>query len=112
MGGYHHHIGLNTRESQGGKAAPRSSPGLYHFAVLLPDRKALASALKRLNEHQWPIEGAADHGVSEAIYLSDPDGNGIELYVDRPQAQWPRDAQGKITMYTRSLDLEGLLNAP
>ncbi len=109
VGGYHHHIGLNTWESQGGAAPPRGSTGLFHFAILLPDRKSLASAIKRLNDHNWPIDGAADHGVSEAIYLTDPDGNGIELYCDRPKDKWPKDENGHLTMYTRPLDMEGLM---
>jgi catechol 2,3-dioxygenase len=108
-GGYHHHIGLNTWESKGATAPPKGHTGLYHFAILLPDRMALARAFKRLNDHNWPIEGAADHGVSEAIYLRDPDENGIELYTDRPIEQWPREANGNLTMYTRSLDLDNLL---
>ena len=108
-GGYHHHIGLNTWESDGGSAPPPHSTGLYHFAILMPNRKALASAVKRLTDHGWPIDGASDHGVSEAIYLRDPDRNGIEIYVDRPRDQWPRDALGKLTMYTRPLDLGSLM---
>jgi catechol 2,3-dioxygenase len=108
-GGYHHHIGLNTWESKDGSASPRGTTGLYHFAILVPDRKALARSLKRLTDHGWPIEGAADHGVSEAIYLRDPDGTGIEIYADRPAEQWPREANGSLMMYTRSLDLDHLL---
>ena len=108
-GGYHHHIGLNTWESRGGKPPPRGTTGLYHVAILYPDRQSLADALRRLIEHQIPLEGAADHGVSEAIYLQDPDGNGLELYVDRDPADWPRDAKGELEMTTAPLDLEALL---
>lgn len=108
-GGYHHHIGLNTWESRGGKPPPRGTTGLYHVAILYPDRQSLADALRRLIEHQIPLEGAADHGVSEAIYLQDPDGNGLELYVDRDPAAWPRDAKGELEMTTAPLDLEALL---
>lgn len=108
-GGYHHHIGLNVWESKGGPQAPRRTTGLYHFAILLPDRKALGQALRRLVDHEWPIEGAADHGVSEAIYLRDPDGNGIELYRDRLREEWPFDESGNPVMFTAPLDLEALL---
>jgi catechol 2,3-dioxygenase len=108
-GGYHHHIGLNTWESQGGAAPAADSTGLYHLAILMPDRKELARAIKRLNDHHWPIDGMADHGVSEAIYLKDPDGNGIEMYTDRPREQWPKDDKGNIMMYTRPLDIQGLM---
>lgn len=108
-GGYHHHIGLNTWESRGGKPPPRGTTGLYHVAILYPDRQSLADALRRLIEHQIPLEGAADHGVSEAIYLQDPDGNGLELYVDRDPAEWPRDAKGELEMTTAPLDLKALL---
>ena len=108
-GGYHHHIGLNTWESRGGKAPPRGTTGLYHVAILYPDRQSLADALRRLIEHQIPLDGAADHGVSEALYLQDPDGNGLELYVDRDPAEWPRDAKGELEMTTAPLDLEALL---
>ncbi len=108
-GGYHHHIGLNTWESAGGLAPPPGTTGLYHFAILYPDRVSLADALRRLNAAKISLDGASDHGVSEALYLRDPDGNGIELYWDRPRAEWPRDSQGKIQMYTRRLDLDGLL---
>ena len=108
-GGYHHHIGLNTWESKGGKPAPPGSTGLYHFAILVPSRKELAKVLKRLMDKKWPIEGASDHGVSEAIYLRDPDGNGIEIYCDRPREQWPKDVKGGIDMYTKRLDVEGLM---
>jgi catechol 2,3-dioxygenase len=109
-GGYHHHIGLNTWESRGGKAPPPGTTGLYHVALLYPDRKALADALRRLIEHQIPLDGAADHGVSEALYLKDPDGNGLELYVDRDPSEWPRDANGELAMRTGPLDLETLLS--
>lgn len=108
-GGYHHHIGLNTWESRGGKPPPRGTTGLYHVAILYPDRQSLADALRRLIEHQIPLEGAADHGVSEALYLQDPDGNGLELYVDRDPAAWPRDAKGELEMTTAPLDLDALL---
>ena len=109
-GGYHHHIGLNTWESAGGSPPPPGSTGLYHFAILFPNRIALARILRSLIDHKWPIEGAADHGVSEAIYLRDPDGNGIELYVDRPLDQWPRDSDGNPNMYTQHLDLNALMD--
>ena len=108
-GGYHHHIGLNTWESQGGNPPPPNATGLYHFAILLPDRLSLAKALKGLMDNNWPLEGAADHGVSEALYLRDPDLNGIELYTDRPRDKWPKDKDGKLTMYTKALDVESLL---
>lgn len=108
-GGYHHHIGLNTWESRGGSPPPPGTTGLYHVAILYPTRKELARALKRLLEFGWPLHGASDHGVSEAIYLADPDGNGLELYCDRPPAQWPRTADGELAMTTRPLDLTGLL---
>ncbi len=108
-GGYHHHIGLNTWESKGGSAPKRGHTGLYHFAILLPDRKSLAQTVRRLQEHDWPIEGAADHGVSEAVYFSDPDSNGIEIYVDRPKDQWPRTDKGELTMYTNALDFDSLM---
>lgn len=108
-GGYHHHIGLNTWESRGGRPPQRGSTGLYHVALLYPDRSSLADALRRLIEHQILLDGAADHGVSEALYLQDPDGNGLELYIDRDPAQWPRDEAGQLTMTTEPLDLEGLL---
>lgn len=108
-GGYHHHIGLNTWESKGGSAPPPGHTGLYHTAILYPDRAALADALKRLVTAGWPIDGASDHGVSEAIYLTDPDGNGVELYRDRDPADWPRDAAGNLAMDTRRLDLNALL---
>ncbi len=108
-GGYHHHIGLNTWESAGGTPPPPGHTGLYHTAFLFPDRKALAQVFKRLVEARWPIDGAADHGVSEAIYLTDPDGNGVELYVDYPEAVWPRDANGTLAMVNKRLDLQALL---
>jgi catechol 2,3-dioxygenase len=108
-GGYHHHIGLNTWESRGGQPAPPGSTGLYHHAILYPDRRSLGDALRRLLEARWPVSGASDHGVSEAIYLDDPDGIGVELYRDRPREEWPRGADGQVTMYTRRLDLEALL---
>lgn len=108
-GGYHHHIGLNTWESKGGKAPARGTTGLFHFAILVPSRKELARAVKRLEEHHWPLDGAADHGVSEAIYLKDPDGNGIEIYRDRPQSEWPKGPDGKLVMYTNPLDFDELM---
>jgi catechol 2,3-dioxygenase len=108
-GGYHHHIGLNTWESQGGSPPAPGTTGLYHVAILYPRRAALADALYRLAEAGIPLQGASDHGVSEALYLSDPDGNGIELYVDRPQEQWPRTTDGELQMVTRRLDLQDLL---
>jgi catechol 2,3-dioxygenase len=109
-GGYHHHIGLNTWESLGGPPAPTRAAGLYHVAFLYPDRVQLADALLRVLRAHIPLDGAADHGVSEAIYLRDPDGNGVELYRDRPQAQWPRTADGQLAMVTQPLDLDALLN--
>ena len=108
-GGYHHHIGLNTWESRGGSPPPPGHTGLYHVAIRYPDRRTLADALKRLVEATIPIGGASDHGVSEAIYLADPDGNGLELYRDRPREEWPRDDTGEIAMMTERLDLEALL---
>jgi catechol 2,3-dioxygenase len=108
-GGYHHHIGLNTWESKGGSPPPPGTTGLYHVAILYPTRAALADALHRLAQAGIPLQGASDHGVSEALYLSDPDGNGIELYVDRPQDQWPRTADGELAMVTQRLDLQDLL---
>ncbi|MBV1796372.1 VOC family protein [Siccirubricoccus sp. G192] len=108
-GGYHHHIALNTWESEGGTWPPPGTTGLYHVALLYPDRPALAQALRRVLEAGITLEGAADHGVSEAIYLRDPDGNGVELYHDRPRAEWPRDAAGGLAMVTRRLDLPALL---
>jgi catechol 2,3-dioxygenase len=108
-GGYHHHIGLNTWESQGGHAPVAGTTGLYHLAILYPTRADLGRALKGLIQHGVQLDGAADHGVSEALYLRDPDENGVELYWDRPKELWPRDKDGGIAMYTRGLDLEGLL---
>jgi len=108
-GGYHHHIGLNTWAGRGAPAPAPGTTGLYHFAILYPDRKTLAGALRRVLDAGVPLEGAADHGVSEAIYLRDPDGNGVELYRDRPEAEWPRAPDGSIAMHTRALDLEKLL---
>ena len=108
-GGYHHHIGLNTWESSGGLPPPPGTTGLYHLAILYPTRAELADALRRLTEAKIPLEGASDHGVSEALYLRDPDGNGVELYWDRPREQWPHDANGRLAMFTRALDLEALL---
>ena len=108
-GGYHHHIGLNTWESRGGHPPPPGSTGLYHFAIRYPSRAALADALRRLQKARIPLQGASDHGVSEALYLSDPDGNGIELYWDRPRERWPKTPDGKIEMYTRPLKLDVLL---
>jgi len=108
-GGYHHHIGLNTWESRGGSPPAGGTTGLYHFAILYPSRQELARALKRLVDSGVPIDGASDHGVSEAIYLRDPDGNGIEIYRDRPRDEWPRDADGSFTMMNAPLDLQALL---
>ena len=107
-GGYHHHIGLNTWESKGGSPPPTESTGLYHVAILYPTRAALADALNRLIAAGVAIDGASDHGVSEALYLRDPDENGVELYWDRPHDQWPRTPDGGIGMFTRPLDLAGL----
>src|SRR6201991_3899901 len=109
-GGYHHHIGLNTWESKGGPPPAPGTTGLFHVAIRYPTRATLADALRRLVEARVPLEGASDHGVSEALYLTDPDGNGIELYWDRPREDWPPPAEGeKVAMYTRPLDLEALL---
>jgi catechol 2,3-dioxygenase len=108
-GGYHHHIALNTWESAGGTPPPPRHTGLYHVALLYPDRAALAVALRRVLEAGVRLEGASDHGVSEALYLRDPDGNGVELYRDRPREEWPKDADGRMTMFTRRLDVEALL---
>jgi catechol 2,3-dioxygenase len=108
-GGYHHHLGLNTWESRGGSAPPPGSTGLYHVAIVYPTRALLADAVRRLQKAGVPIEGASDHGVSEAIYLRDPDGNGVELYRDRPREQWPRASDGSIEMFTHPLDLDALL---
>ena len=111
-GGYHHHIGLNTWESAGGKPPPPDSTGLYHTAVLYPTRQLLAAAVQRVLAAGIKLEGAADHGVSEAIYLRDPDGNGVELYWDKPRDEWPRAADGSLAMFTRRLNLDGLLEKP
>ena len=108
-GGYHHHLGLNTWDSRGAGPAPKGHPGLYHTAFLYPDRAQLGDALRRVLAAGIAIEGAADHGVSEAIYISDPDGNGVELYRDRPESEWPRDANGQLAMVNEPLDLEALL---
>ena len=109
-GGYHHHIGLNTWESAGGSPPPLRCTGLYHVAILYPTRAALADALHRLVKAGVELEGAADHGVSEALYLRDPDGNGVELYLDRPMEKWPRTPNGDLAMFTRALDLDALLS--
>lgn len=109
-GGYHHHIGLNTWESRGGSSPHPGSTGLYHLAIVYPTRAELADALRRLIKAGIPLEGASDHGVSEALYLRDPDGNGVELYWDRPPDQWPRTADGELNMVTEPLDLKILLN--
>jgi catechol 2,3-dioxygenase len=108
-GGYHHHIGLNTWYSKGGKPAPLHNAGLFHTAILFPERKDLSIAVKRLLDAGYPITGASDHGVSEAIYLDDPDSNGVELYWDKPEAEWPKNEDGSLLMYTHSLDMHGLL---
>ena len=108
-GGYHHHIGLNTWESRGGPPPPSGTTGLYHLAIRYPDRRTLADALRRLEAAGVPLEGASDHGVSEALYLRDPDDNGVELYWDRPVAAWPRTPDGQLAMYTKPLDLASLL---
>lgn len=108
-GGYHHHIGLNTWESAGGHPPALGTTGLYHAAILYPTRTALADALRRLTEADWPLDGASDHGVSEALYLRDPDQNGLELYRDRPEAEWPRTSTSELAMVTRPLDLRALL---
>ena len=110
-GGYHHHIGLNTWESAGGSPPPPRSTGLYHVAILYPTRALLADAVRRVLAAGVELDGAADHGVSEAIYLRDPDGNGVELYCDRPEAEWPRTPNGELTMFTRQLDLAELLKS-
>jgi catechol 2,3-dioxygenase len=110
-GGYHHHIGLNTWESLGGSPPPPGSTGLFHTAILYPTRADLADALRRLAENKIPLDGASDHGVSEALYLRDPDQNGVELYWDRPEAQWPRKPDGSLEMFTRRLDLDSLIRA-
>lgn len=111
-GGYHHHIGLNTWESQGGTPPPPGTTGLYHIAILYPERRSLADALRRLVAAGIDLDGASDHGVSEALYLRDPDDNGVELYWDRPESAWPRTPDGSLAMYTRPLDLRDLLATP
>jgi catechol 2,3-dioxygenase len=108
-GGYHHHIGLNTWESRGGSPPPRGTTGLFHAAIRYPTRMALADALRRLAEESITLDGASDHGASEALYLHDPDGNGLELYWDRPRDEWPRSADGKVAMFTAPLDLRSLM---
>jgi catechol 2,3-dioxygenase len=108
-GGYHHHIGLNTWESLGGSPPAPGTTGLYHLAILYPTRAELADALRRVMSAGIPLDGASDHGVSEALYLRDPDQNGVELYWDRPREQWPHSPDGSLTMFTRPLDLDGLL---
>lgn len=108
-GGYHHHIGLNTWYSKQAPPAPRHAAGLFHTAIVYPERKDLAFVLNRLVQARYPLTGMSDHGVSEAIYMDDPDGNGVELYWDRPRDQWPRDAEGNLLMVTEPLDVEGLL---
>ncbi|MBS0528704.1 MAG: VOC family protein, partial [Proteobacteria bacterium] len=108
-GGYHHHIGLNTWESKGGSPPPPGTTGLFHTAILYPTRAALADALHRVLQAGIPLDGASDHGVSEALYLRDPDQNGVELYRDRPQQEWPRNADGSLAMFTRRLDLDDLM---
>ena len=110
-GGYHHHIGLNVWFSKNGPPPPKNSTGLFHTAILYPSRKDLASIFKRLLEANYPLTGASDHGVSEALYLNDPDSNGVELYWDRPQEEWPKKEDGSLTMFTQPLDLENLLLA-
>jgi len=110
-GGYHHHIGLNTWESKGGSPPPPGTTGLFHTAVLYPTRPALADALRRLIAAGIPLDGASDHGVSQALYLRDPDQNGVELYWDRPETEWPRNPDGSLAMFTRRLDLDDLLRA-
>jgi catechol 2,3-dioxygenase len=111
-GGYHHHIGLNTWESFGGSPPPPGTTGLYHTAILYPTRAALADALRRVIAGKIPLDGASDHGVSEALYLRDPDENGVELYYDRPESAWPRQPDGSLDMYSRALDLQALLAEP
>lgn len=108
-GGYHHHIGLNTWESAGGTPPPKGHTGLYHSAFLFPDRKSLGAAVARVLDAGYPLDGAADHGVSEAVYLRDPDGNGVELYRDRAAEDWPRDAHGTLAMFNDPLDVEALV---
>jgi len=108
-GGYHHHIGLNTWESKGGPPPPPGTTGLFHTAIRYPDRRTLADAVRRVMDAGIPLTGASDHGVSEAIYLRDPDSNGVELYRDRPQDEWPRAEDGSFTMFTKPLDVDALL---
>ena len=108
-GDYHHHIGLNVWHSKNGDPPPKNSTGLFHTAIRYPERKDLAEILQRLRDEKYPLSGASDHGVSEALYLNDPDQNGVELYWDRPENEWPRDDIGNIRMYTRPLNLDGLL---
>jgi catechol 2,3-dioxygenase len=108
-GGYHHHIGLNTWAGRNVPPAPRKTAGLFHLAILYPDRRELAKALKALMDAEYPLDGASDHGVSEALYLRDPDDNGVELYRDRPREEWPHDRDGSLAMVTERLDLRGLL---
>jgi catechol 2,3-dioxygenase len=109
-GGYHHHIGLNTWAGRDVPPAPRNTAGLFHLAILYPERRELARMLKRLLDTGYPLDGASDHGVSEALYLRDPDDNGVELYCDRPREEWPRPKEGEgVAMFTRPLDLKGLL---
>ena len=110
-GGYHHHLGLNTWESAGGPPPPPGATGLYHLAILYPTRTELGDALRRLRKAGIPLEGASDHGVSEALYLRDPDDNGVELYWDRPKQEWPRTRDGELAMFTRPLDLDALAKA-
>ena len=110
-GGYHHHIGLNTWQSKGGTAPAAGTTGLFHLAIVYPTRAALGDALQRLIAAEVQLDGAADHGVSEALYLRDPDGNGVELYRDRPRAEWPRGTDGELAMYTHALNLQDLLDA-
>lgn len=109
-GGYHHHIGLNTWQSKGADKAPAKGVGLYHVAIVYAERKELAQVVQRLLDNEYPLSGAADHGVSEAIYLNDPDGNGVELYWDRPKEEWPLSEDGEIQMTTDPLDIHGLLS--
>lgn len=109
-GGYHHHIGLNTWSSKGGDPPPKNATGLFHTAIALPTRKDLAELVKRLRDSKYPVAGASDHGVSEAIYLNDPDQNGVELYWDRPKEEWPLNPDGSLNMYTRPLNMVSLLN--
>tara|TARA_R100000697_G_C5376124_1_gene178764 strand:- start:1 stop:486 length:486 start_codon:yes stop_codon:yes gene_type:complete len=108
-GGYHHHIGLNTWFSENSKPAPKNTPGLFHTAILYPSKKDLAEIFQRLQDKKYPIAGASDHGVSEALYLDDPDGNGVELYWDRPKEQWPKKEDGSVDMFTKPLDIKSLL---